>query len=71
MDPAQIRVPVTLGAIVEDQLVPLEDIRELAAGLGGIGRLIELHSHFGHDAFLKERNLLAPAFAVALDGTHP
>jgi homoserine O-acetyltransferase len=71
VDPAQIRVPVTLVAIVEDQLVPLEDIRELAMGLGGIGRLIELHSQFGHDAFLKERELLAPAFAVALDGTHP
>lgn len=68
MDPAQIRVPVTLVAVVEDQLVPLEDVRELAAGLGGTCRLFELHSAFGHDAFLKERELLAPAFAVALDG---
>lgn len=69
-DPAQIRVPATLVAIAEDQLVPLEDVRELAAGFGGPCRLIELHSPFGHDAFLKERELLAPAFAAALDGVH-
>jgi homoserine O-acetyltransferase len=71
VDPARIRVPVTLVAIVEDQLVPLEDVRELAVGLGGSCRLIELHSRFGHDAFLKERELLAPAFALALDGAPP
>jgi homoserine O-acetyltransferase/O-succinyltransferase len=67
-DPRQIRAPVTLVAIVEDQLVPVEDIRELAAALGGRSRLIELHSSYGHDAFLKEPGLLAPAFAAALDG---
>ena len=36
--------------------------------MGDACRLVELHSHFGHDAFLKERELLAPAFAAALDG---
>lgn len=71
IDPARIRVPVTLVAIAEDQLVPLSDIRELAAGLAGPTGLIELNSKYGHDAFLKERELLAPAFAVALDGARP
>lgn len=68
VDPAKILVPVTLVAIVEDQLVPVEDIRELATRLAGPCRLFELNSKYGHDAFLKERRLLAPAFAAALDG---
>ncbi|HEU5467802.1 MAG TPA: homoserine O-succinyltransferase [Steroidobacteraceae bacterium] len=68
VDPARIRAPVTLVAVVEDQLVPVEDIRELAASLAGPCRLIELHSRYGHDAFLKECELLRPAFAAALEG---
>lgn len=68
VDPARIRVPLTLVAVIEDQLVTLEEIRELAAGVAGPCRLIELHSRYGHDAFLKERELLAPAFTAALDG---
>ncbi|MGH8250545.1 MAG: homoserine O-succinyltransferase MetX [Steroidobacteraceae bacterium] len=71
VDPGKIRVPVTLVAICEDQLVPIEDMRELAASLAGPCRLIEIHSNYGHDAFLKERELLAPAFAAALDGDRP
>jgi homoserine O-acetyltransferase len=70
VDPAQVRVPVTLVAIIEDQLVTTEDIRELAAGLAGSCRLLELHSQYGHDAFLKERDALIPAFAAALAGSH-
>jgi homoserine O-acetyltransferase len=68
VDPTRIHVPVTLVAIAEDQLVTLEEVRELAAALAGPSELIELHSHYGHDAFLKERELFAPAFATALDG---
>lgn len=68
IDPARVRVPVTLVAIAEDQLVTLEEARELADALAGPFELIELHSNYGHDAFLKERQLLAPAFAAALDG---
>ena len=71
LDPARIRVPLTLVAVIEDQLVTLEEIRELAAGVAGPRRLFELHSWYGHDAFLKERKLLAPAFAAALDGVRP
>jgi homoserine O-acetyltransferase len=68
IDPARVRVPVTLVAIAEDQLVTLDEVRELASGLAGPCELIELHSHYGHDSFLKERGLLAPAFAAALEG---
>ena len=68
IDPAHVQVPVTLVAIGEDQLVPIGDLRELAVGLAGPCELIELNSPFGHDAFLKEPELLAPAFAAALDG---
>ena len=68
IDPARISVPVTLAGIAEDQLVPLDDMRELAAAIKGPSELIELHSQYGHDAFLKERDLFAPAFATALDG---
>ncbi len=71
VDPARICVPVTLVGIAEDQLIPLDEIRELAAGLAGPCELIELHSQYGHDTFLKERELLAPAFAAALDGASP
>ena len=68
VDPARVRVPAVLVAVVEDQLVTLEDMRELDATLAGPHRLFEIGSHFGHDAFLKERAQLAPAFALALDG---
>jgi len=67
VDPARIAVPVTLVAFREDQLVPVEVVRELAAALPGRCRLVELHSRFGHDAFLKEGALLAPAIAAALE----
>jgi homoserine O-acetyltransferase len=68
VDPARIRVPVTLVGVTEDQLVPLDEIRALACALAGPCELIELHSQYGHDTFLKERELLAPAFTAALDG---
>ena len=71
VDPARIRVPVTLVGVAEDQLVPLDEIRALAGALAGPCELIELHSQYGHDTFLKERELLAPAFAAALDGASP
>lgn len=70
VDPARIRVPVHIAAIAEDQLVTIAEARELAARLGGPAMLHELHSEFGHDAFLKERELLAPAFRSALEGAY-
>ncbi|MFT3807349.1 homoserine O-succinyltransferase MetX [Arenimonas sp.] len=63
---AAIRLPTTLVAIIEDQLVPLSDMRELHAQLAGPKQLIELPSLYGHDAFLKETEALRRVFAAAL-----
>ncbi len=70
-DPADVRVPTTLIAVRQDQLVPVEQSRRLAARLGGTHRLIEIDSLFGHDAFLKEADVLIPLFNQALEGQQP
>ncbi len=67
VDPAAIQVPATLVAVVEDQLVPLSDMRELRDRLAGNCRLVEISSLYGHDAFLKETDVLRDVFAQALD----
>jgi homoserine O-acetyltransferase/O-succinyltransferase len=64
--PANIRVPTTLVAVVEDQLVPLSDVQSLYARLAGPRKLVELSSLYGHDAFLKESTALEKVFAEAL-----
>jgi homoserine O-acetyltransferase len=71
VEPEAISVPVTLVAVTEDQLVTVEEMRELSARLAGPSRLYEFHSLFGHDAFLKEREQLEPAFRAALYGEEP
>jgi homoserine O-acetyltransferase len=68
INPEAIKTPTALVAVIEDQLVTIDDMRELAARIGGPARLYELRSLYGHDAFLKERKQLEPAFAWALDG---
>jgi homoserine O-acetyltransferase/O-succinyltransferase len=67
VDASGIRVPTTLVGILEDQLVPISDLRSLKARLGGEAALIELSSFYGHDAFLKESAALQPVFARALE----
>lgn len=71
VDPSSIKVPTTLVAVREDQLVPLADMRELAAKLAGESKLVELSSPFGHDAFLKESQALAAVFAPLGTGESP
>lgn len=66
IDPATVTVPTTVVAVREDVLVPLDDLRELAGKLGGAAELVEISSLFGHDAFLKEAQALAPVFAPLL-----
>jgi len=66
VDAARIRVPTTLIAIREDQLVPLSDMQALRSRLAGKTELLEWSSLYGHDAFLKEHTLLRPVFADAL-----
>ena len=67
VEPGEIRVPTTLVAVVEDQLVPVADMRQLRDRLGGNCRLVEISSLYGHDAFLKETDVLRDVFAQALD----
>jgi homoserine O-acetyltransferase len=62
VDARRIDVPCTLVAVREDQLVPIGDMRALAARLPR-SQLHELSSSYGHDAFLRERALLQPIFA--------
>jgi homoserine O-acetyltransferase len=56
--PSAVVVPTWLCSFDSDQLVPPWLVRELAAGLGQLRRHRELHSIYGHDAFLKERYAL-------------
>jgi len=59
VDASRVAIPTTVVAVHEDQLVPIADMRALAARLPR-ARLCELSSHYGHDAFLKEAVLLQP-----------
>jgi homoserine O-acetyltransferase len=61
VDATRISVPTTVIGVREDQLVPIEDMRGLAARLPN-ARLHELSSPHGHDAFLKEAGQLRPIF---------
>jgi homoserine O-acetyltransferase/O-succinyltransferase len=67
VDAARIFVPTSIVAVREDQLVPLADLRGLAARLPA-ARLHEISSIYGHDAFLKESDQLRGIFAAALGG---
>lgn len=68
VDAARIFVPTTVVAVREDQLIPLADARALAARLPA-GRVHEISSIYGHDAFLKEAQQLRAVFAAALGST--
>jgi homoserine O-acetyltransferase len=61
VDATRILVPCTVVAVREDLLVPLGDLRALAARLPR-AELVEISSPHGHDAFLKEPAQLKPVF---------
>jgi len=65
VDAARVFAPTTVVAVREDQLVPLADLRALVARLPH-GRLYEISSIYGHDAFLKEAQQLRGVFRAAL-----
>ena len=52
--------------MVPTVIVPIDDIRELAARLPTLWRLVEASSLFGHDAFLKEDALVGDILRTAL-----
>lgn len=67
IEPERITAPVTLIGVEEDQLVPLSDMRAMRDRLAGTCRLVEISSIYGHDAFLKEQEVLRDAFAQAFE----
>jgi homoserine O-acetyltransferase len=69
VDATRIFVPVTAIAVREDQLVPIADMRAMVARLPN-AHLHEISSKYGHDAFLKEAELLKPFFST-LTGPQP
>jgi homoserine O-acetyltransferase/O-succinyltransferase len=66
IDATRIFVPTSAVAVREDQLVPLADVRAMVARLPA-GRLYEISSVYGHDAFLKETESLRAIFRTALE----
>ncbi len=64
--PEVVRTPTTLVGFTSDRLVPIDDIRELAARLPNLFRLVEAPSLYGHDAFLKEDEAVAAILRAAL-----
>lgn len=66
VEPEAIRCPLTVIGFTSDRLIPIEDSRELADRAPNLRRLIEAPSVFGHDAFLKERELVGHALHEAL-----
>ncbi|QQQ19159.1 homoserine O-succinyltransferase [Brevundimonas vitis] len=64
--PEQIHCALTLVGFTTDRLVPIEDIRALAQRVPSLERLVEATSIFGHDAFLKEREVVCDVLETAL-----
>jgi len=66
IEPERIPVPATLVGFPSDRLVPLADLCELQRRLRGPATLEVVESPYGHDAFLKETEQLAPLLREAL-----
>lgn len=64
--PEQVSAPTTLIGFPSDRLVPLADLCELQQRLRGPATLAVIDSPYGHDAFLKEPEQLAPLLREAL-----
>ena len=64
--PERILAPLTLVGFTSDRLVPIDDLRELATRVPTLERFVEAPSIFGHDAFLKERELISRTLTEAL-----
>ncbi|GLQ99885.1 homoserine O-succinyltransferase MetX [Dyella mobilis] len=64
--PENIDASVTLIGFPSDRLVPLADLCELQRRLRGSATLEVVDSPYGHDAFLKETQQLAPLLRQAI-----
>lgn len=69
VSPERIVSPTTLVSFDSDTLVPPWLVEELAATAPGVSLHVELQSPYGHDAFLKERDLVRDVVAAALGGS--
>ncbi len=69
--PEAIATPVTLIGFTTDRLVPIDDMRELAARLPTLWRFVEAPSLYGHDAFLKEDAFVGDILRAAFKDIKP
>ena len=60
VEPELIKTPTLLMSATSDQISPLANVRELRDRLGGDSELFTFTSLYGHDAFLKEYDAMAP-----------
>lgn len=67
VDPTQIRALTTVVGFTSDRLVPIGDSRVLAERLPNLDQFIERPSRYGHDAFLKERAVIAQVLTATLN----
>ena len=70
IDPAAVRVPVTLVAVDSDALVPPADVEGLARAIPGAAFHC-ISSRYGHDAFLKEDAAIAAILSIFLTSLEP
>ncbi len=66
VDTTNIQAPTTIVAIAEDRLIPIEDAYALIEHIRADTRLRLLHSRYGHDAFLKEKEAITTVLHEAL-----
>ncbi len=67
VDPGSIRAPITLLSVDTDTLVPPWLVEELAAGCRGAVVHRCIRSPYGHDAFLKERDVVTDLLRSVLE----
>ena len=68
VQPERIQALLTVVGFTSDRLVPVSDSRALAERAPNLARFVEAPSLYGHDAFLKERAVIADVLSTALKG---
>jgi homoserine O-acetyltransferase len=68
VQPERIRPLLTVVGFTSDRLVPVSNSRTLADRALNLDRFVEAPSLYGHDAFLKERAVIADVLTTALKG---
>jgi homoserine O-acetyltransferase len=70
VDPAAVTCPTTLVSVDSDALAPPWLVDELARSASGVRTHVRLSSLYGHDAFLKEVDVVSAAVRSVLVGDH-